>query len=39
LRDLRKKVTFAIYGENDNLDEVTRLVEALFSLLDRAQRI
>ena len=39
LRDLRRKVTFAIYAENDNLDEVTPLVEALFSLLDRAQRI
>jgi type I restriction enzyme R subunit len=39
LRDLRRTVTFAIYDENDNLDKVTRLVEALFSLLDRAQRI
>ena len=31
LRELRKAVTFAIYSEVDDLDEVTRIVEKLFS--------
>jgi len=39
LRDLRKKVTFAIYAQTDDLDKVTRLVEDLFNLLERADRI
>ncbi|MFW6217363.1 MAG: type I restriction endonuclease subunit R, partial [Verrucomicrobiota bacterium] len=39
LRELRKQVTFAIYAEVDDLDEVTRLVDQLFSLLERANRI
>jgi type I restriction enzyme R subunit len=39
LRELRKKVTFAIYPEADNLDQVTTMVDALFTLLDKADRI
>ncbi|OQC12877.1 MAG: Type-1 restriction enzyme R protein [Alphaproteobacteria bacterium ADurb.Bin100] len=39
LRELRKKVTFAIYPEAHNLDQVTALVDALFTLLDKADRI
>jgi hypothetical protein len=29
-------VTFAVYAEVDDLDEVTRIVDRLFSLLARA---
>jgi type I restriction enzyme R subunit len=39
LRELRKKVTFAVYGELDNLDAVTRIVDELFTLLEKANRI
>ncbi|MEW8555467.1 MAG: HsdR family type I site-specific deoxyribonuclease [Candidatus Thiodiazotropha sp.] len=39
LRELRKKVTFAIFAETDDLDQVTALVDELFTLLDRAGRI
>ena len=39
LRELRKKVTFAIFAEMDDLDRVTALVEELFTLLDKADRI
>jgi type I restriction enzyme, R subunit len=39
LRELRKKVTFAIYAESDDLNQVTTLVDELFSLLERADRI
>ena len=39
LRDLRKKVTFAIFAEMDDLDRVTSLVDELFTLLEKAQRI
>ncbi len=39
LRELRKKVTFAIYAEADDLDEVTRIVEEHFTLLEKADRI
>lgn len=39
LRELRRKVTFAIYAQTEDLAKVTRLVEDLFSLLERAQRI
>jgi type I restriction enzyme R subunit len=39
LRELRKKVTFAIFTEMDDLDRVTALVEELFTLLDKADRI
>jgi type I restriction enzyme R subunit len=36
LRELRKAVTFAVYAQVDDLDEVTRIVEKLFSLLVKA---
>jgi type I restriction enzyme R subunit len=36
LRELRNAVTFAIYAEVDDLDEVTRAVDRLFSLLGTA---
>ena len=39
LRELRKKVTFAIFAETEDLDRVTALVDELFTLLDRADRI
>lgn len=39
LRELRKKVTFAIFAETDDLDRVTALVDELFTLLDRAGRV
>lgn len=39
LRELRKKVTFAIYAETDDLDQVTGFVNDLFSLLEKASRI
>jgi len=39
LRELRKKVTFAVYAETDDLDRVTALVDELFSLLEKANRI
>ncbi len=39
LRELRKKVTFAIYAEMDDLDTVTRLVDDLFTLLEKADQI
>jgi len=39
MRELRKKATFAIYAESDDLDQVSRIVDELFSLLDRANRI
>ncbi|HKI84591.1 MAG TPA: type I restriction endonuclease subunit R, partial [Candidatus Krumholzibacteria bacterium] len=39
LRELRKQVTFAIFAETDDLDRVTMLVDELFSLLERADRI
>ena len=39
LRELRKKVTFAIYAELDDLDRVTALVDELFTLLEKADRI
>lgn len=39
LRELRKKVTFAVYGELDDLDTVTRIVDELFTLLEKANRI
>ena len=39
LRELRKKVTFAIYEETANLNQVTELVDELFMLLERADRI
>ena len=39
LRDLRQKVTFAIFTESDDLDKVTTLVDDLFTLLEKADRI
>lgn len=39
LRELRKKVTFAIFAETEDLNEVSTIVDALFSLLERANRI
>ena len=37
--ELRKKVTFAIFAETDDLDRVTAMVDALFTLLEKADRI
>ncbi|MGI8955447.1 MAG: type I restriction enzyme subunit R domain-containing protein, partial [Chthoniobacterales bacterium] len=39
LRELRKKVTFAIYAGTDDLNSVTRIVDELFRLLEKADRI
>ena len=39
LRELRKQVTFAIYAECDELDQVPPIVDELFSLLEKANRI
>ena len=36
LRELRKTVTFAVFAQEDDLDEVTRIVDRLFSNLDKA---
>jgi type I restriction enzyme, R subunit len=38
LRELRKAVTFAVYAEEDDLDQVTLVVDRLFADLDRAAR-
>ncbi len=39
LRELRKKVTFAILAESDDVDRVTTLVGDLFTLLEKAEKI
>ena len=39
LRELRKKVTFAVFAETDDLDQVTAIVDELFTLLEKANRI
>lgn len=39
LRELRSKVTFAIYGQVDDEILVARLVDELFTLLEKADRI
>jgi len=39
LRELRKKVTFAIFAEVEKLEQVTSLVDQLFTLLEKAERI
>ncbi len=39
LRELRKEVTFAIYAKMDDLDQVARIVDNLFSLLAKAYKI
>jgi len=38
LRELRKKVTFSIFAECDDLDAVTPLVNDLFRVLEKADR-
>jgi len=39
LRELRKQVTFAIFAECDELELVTPIVDQLFTLLEKADRI
>ncbi len=39
LRELRKKVTFAIYKETEDLNQVASLVDDLFTLLEKADRM
>ena len=39
LRELRKKVTFAIFTQEDDLNKVTAIVEDLFALLGKASSI
>jgi len=39
LRELRNEVTFAIYAGIDDLDQVARIVDNLFSLLTEAYKI
>lgn len=39
LRELRAKVTFAIYSQVDDPEAVARLVDELFTLLEKADRI
>ena len=34
-RELRKKATFAIYAENDDLDQVAEQVNTLFTVLGK----
>jgi type I restriction enzyme R subunit len=36
LRELRKKVTFAIFAEEDDLNKVTALVDNIFVVLQKA---
>jgi type I restriction enzyme R subunit len=39
LRELRQKVTFALVAECDTLEQVAPVVDELFTLLDKADRI
>ena len=39
LRELRQKVTFALLAEAEDIEQVTTIVDSLFSLLERAGRI
>ena len=39
LRELRKKITFALYAQSEELDRVTGIVDYLFHLLQKANRI
>ncbi len=39
LRELRKKVTFAVLAHSDDMEQVTALVKQLFRLLEKANRI
>ena len=34
-RELRKAVTFAVFAEEDDLDQVTRIVDSLFTQLEK----
>lgn len=36
LREVRKKVTFALFAEEDDMDKVTATVESLFVLLAKS---
>ena len=36
---VRKKVTFAIFAEEDDLDKVTTLVDSIFTVLQKAAAI
>ena len=36
IRELRKKVTFSIYEETEDLNQVASLVDDLFTLLEKA---
>ena len=38
LREARKQVTFAIFSEEDDLNKVTAMVDALFTLLQRSYK-
>lgn len=39
MRELRKKITFTIFAQSDDLDRVTAIVDYLFCLLEQAKRI
>jgi type I restriction enzyme R subunit len=39
LRELRNKVTFAIYAEEDDLDKIAALVDALFNVLQKGEGV
>ena len=39
MRELRKKITFTIFAQSDDLDRVTGIVDYLFRLLKQAKRI
>ena len=39
LRELRKKITFAIYAQSEDLDRVTGIVDYLFHLLEKTNRM
>jgi type I restriction enzyme R subunit len=39
IRELRKDVTFAIFAQEEDLDKVTRIVDDLFTLLSKADKI
>jgi type I restriction enzyme R subunit len=38
LREVRQKITFALYAQEDDLDKVTSAVDHLLTLLQKAQR-
>ena len=39
LRELRKKITFAVYGEVDDLNKVTEIVENIFTVLMKSGKV